>query len=342
MTPRPVIENAPGLSWRWLPREGWEARWRAQPAAIKAKFPIKSQRIWTGLAPDEQQRALIADRCNGLHSEMLIHLRGGIPAGVFDGLLRGVVQAYKTDEFSNYHKLRYETRRSYDKHLNQVMLDYGDTALAEMKARSFLGMHAAWARDNGPASARFRIQILRAVFTYGLRLLDDERGQEQCDRLSHTLSKLEFPTLAPRTEVLTAAQANAIRASAKYRSIALAQAIQFDCSFRQKDVIGEWVPVSEKEMSDVITGGKKWVRGIRWEQIDANFQLVHRNSKRNKVIAIPLLLCPMVVEELARVDAKLRRERFPKSGPVVVCEYYGVPWQAIEYRRIWRKTARAC
>src|SRR4029077_11270380 len=44
----------------------------------------------------------------------------------------------------------------------------------------------------------------------------------------------------------------------------------------------------------------------------------------------------------ARVDAKLRRERFPKSGPVVVCEYYGVPWQAIEDRRIWRKTARAC
>lgn len=56
MTPRPVIENAPGLSWRWLPREGWQARWRAQPAAVKAGFPIKNARIWTGLALDLLER----------------------------------------------------------------------------------------------------------------------------------------------------------------------------------------------------------------------------------------------------------------------------------------------
>jgi hypothetical protein len=30
-----------------------------------------------------------------------------------------------------------------------------------------------------------------------------------------------------------------------WHSIALAQAIQFDCALRQKDVIGEWVPESE-------------------------------------------------------------------------------------------------
>jgi hypothetical protein len=33
---------------------------------------------------------------------------------------------------------------------------------------------------------------------------------------------------------------------------------------------------------------------------------------------------------------------FPATGPVVVSEYTGLPWTAPEFRRWWRKIARAC
>jgi hypothetical protein len=71
-------------------------------------------------------------------------------------------------------------------------------------------------------------------------------------------------------------QVTLIRAEAHRRgfpSIALAQAIQFECIFRQKDVIGEWVPVAEPGTSEIVHespngGTKKWLRGIRWSEVD--------------------------------------------------------------------------
>ena len=54
--------------------------------------------------------------------------------------------------------------------------------------------------------------------------------------------------------------------------------------FRQKDVIGEWVPISEPGMSAVINGNSKWLRGLDWKEIDANWICKHVTSKRQKEI----------------------------------------------------------
>jgi hypothetical protein len=349
MTTRPVIENAPGLTWQWLARSGWEARWRAQAPAIAAGFSIKSQRIWCGFNPNEQERALIADRCNGLQNEMLVFLRGGVPMLGNARTLFGLIQSYKSDEFSSFHKVRYETQRTYEKHLRHIAEQFGETLLTDVTARSFMAWHRTWSDASGIATARMRIAIIRAMLTYGAQLLEDKQDAELCARLGFIVSKIKFERPAARVEHLTAEQANAIRGIAlqgAYPSLALAQAIQFDCSFRQKDVVGEWVPISDKSISDVVDAawGKKWGRGVRWEEVDAQFLLVHRTSKKGKVIAIPLLECPMVVEELARIagvaPAELKRDLFPARGPIVVSEYRGLPWKAYEYRRLWRKAAR--
>jgi hypothetical protein len=83
-------------------------------------------------------------------------------------------------------------------------------------------------------------------------------------------------------------------------SMALAQAFQFDGTMRQKDIIGEWVPLDEPgPLSDVISGNEKWVRGIRFEEIDQNLILRHVTSKRDKLLTIDLKQCPMVMKELA-------------------------------------------
>ena len=83
-----------------------------------------------------------------------------------------------------------------------------------------------------------------------------------------------------RTEFLTAEQAVAIRDEARsrgYPSIALAQA--FALMLRQKDVIGEWVPVYEPGPSDVVAGNSKWLNGLHWSNVGQNLKLRKQISK---------------------------------------------------------------
>jgi hypothetical protein len=113
---------------------------------------------------------------------------------------------------------------------------------------------------------------------------------------------------------------------------------------RQKDVIGEWVPMSEPGLSDTFHAGMKWLRGLRWEEIDDNLTLAHETSKREKMLKVPLSKAPMVLEELDRQFPHFKtqgRSALPRSGPIVINEYNQVPWGADEYRRHWRKAATA-
>jgi hypothetical protein len=46
-------------------------------------------------------------------------------------------------------------------------------------------------------------------------------------------------------------------------SIALEQALAFELGVRQKDVIGEWIPVAYPGVSDIIDSSRKWMMGFR-------------------------------------------------------------------------------
>jgi integrase len=113
------------------------------------------------------------------------------------------------------------------------------------------------------------------------------------------------------------------------------------------DVIGEWVPVKEPGVSDVIQTKKfkgqkktkKWITGLRWEKIDENLILRHVTSKRNKKIEIDLKLAPMVMEEFQIMFGSTDRAAMPASGPVILCEINAWPYYNTEFRRKWRKVA---
>jgi integrase len=136
----------------------------------------------------------------------------------------------------------------------------------------------------------------------------------------------------------------------------MAQAFQFECTMRQKDIIGEWVPINEPGISDVIYRGRKWLRGLRWEEIDENLVLRHVTSKKDKEAEVDLKLAPMVLEELQEycggqpvvttdpVTKKVtaRRDLLPAAGPVILCEIHAFPWYETEFRRKWRKVANEC
>lgn len=336
---KPHVENAPGLVWQQK-GDGWKAIWRARADLIDRGFSPKNRTLWTGVEPSPADAAYISDNCQRLQAEMLVFGRGAPAVNPFDGTLRTLVNCYQTDPDSTYHKKRFAVRKNHDISLRLLVAEHGDECLCDIKARLLKAWHKEWSNDGEKiAIAHAFIGHLRTLFGFGFTMLEDP----ECERLVSVMHLMRFPMPKPRTERLTADQAVAVRAAAHKRawdSMALAQALQFELMLRQKDVIGEWVPVSEPGISAVVGPKGKWVMGLRWEEIDQNLILRHNTSKRGKDIEVNLRLAPMVLEELALYSrtpiAKLTREVLPASGPVVICEITAFPWSTSEFRRKWR------
>lgn len=334
---KPKLENTPGIIWRPYKDGRWEARWMARTDIVKRGFTPKSMRVWIGPLDklDEANVYYIQDRANSLQAEMLVWGRGGIPQlGACDGTFRALAQAYQTDSDSSFHKTRPVSRRYYTTLLDKIIAGHGDDMIADTKARHVLRWHEEWSADGKISMGHALIGMLRTILNFGVTMLEDD----ECGRLSGALSKMKFKMAKPRSAHMTAEQATAIRKAAHakgFPSVALAQAIQFDCMLRQKDVIGEWESISEAGISEVIHGQHKWLRGLRWDEIDDNLILRHVTSKRDKLIEIPLSLAPMVMEELALSGRKA-------TGPVIVFEHTGLPWRAVWFRKVWRQLADEC
>jgi hypothetical protein len=333
------VKSAPGLKWKKRTNDLFEARWQCRDDIVKKGFKIKSVKLWSGrIDPTLEEWDFISDTCSQLQQEMLVWSRGGLPYSVaFSGTISGLIHCYKNDPDSTFRKpggLRYNSRIHYDALMSMIEREHGHDSVCEIRARTFLRWHENWIVGGKVAVAHAKIGMLRTLFTFGTTILEDP----DCGRLSGVLSKMRFPMPKPRNERLTATQAVAIRAKAHEMgrpSIALAQAFQFELMLRQKDVIGEWVPIIEPGMSDMIADGLKWLRGIRWEEIDENLVLTHVTSKRQKEITVNLNNAPMVLEELALVAKR------PASGPIIMSEWDSLPWTGPEFRRWWRIVAEA-
>jgi hypothetical protein len=329
----PKFEDAPGLVMR--PRRiGWAAIWQPRSDLIAKGCPLKQQHIAYIIdEPTDEQRAEISDRCNSLQANMLAWSYGAATSDRFDGSLRMLIYCYQTDRDSTYHTGRYKTRLFYDHLCSRIDRDYGDVMLADIKGRQFRRWHEEWTK-RGITMAHSLMGMLRTLFGFGATLLEDE----ECERLSGVLHQMKFKMAKARNEHLTAEQVEAIIAEANrrgFQSIALAQAIQFECLFRQKDLIGEWVPLSERDLSDIEYNGWKWLRGIKWQEIDDDHILRHTTSKRLKDIEVDLKLAPMTIAQLTKMGGLLSK------GPVIVCETTGRPWKAGNFQSQWRKIATA-
>lgn len=347
MKKHPRVNNAPGLIWRPY-QEGWEARWQARTDLIRKGFEPKSMRVWTGSEPTEAEAAQISDTCNRMQEEMKIFGRGGLPAAnPFDGTLRTLINCYQTDPDSRYHKKRYATRRNNDTVLRRIAERHGHEELSEIKARTLIAWQKEWSDDGRMLSTWQAVRgLFRVLFSFGFAILEDP----ECDRLCRVMSSkaLQFEMPIPRKQTITAEQVTAVRQTARdwfgWHCIALAQAFQFEIMLRQRDVIGEWVPISEPGTSDVTWKGQKWLRGLRWSEINENLILVHMTSKRQKILESDLRLAPMVMQEFALMVGLddpnlLTRDMLPASGPIVRSTVTAMPYDATEYRRKWRLIA---
>ena len=251
--------------------------------------------------------------------------------------LAALATAYLTDPYSTFHKARYATRQHYRVTIDRLLTDHGHELVADITARIVIAWHAQWlGPDNRVAMAHTMVGMLRTLAGFGALMLEDA----DCRTLKLVLGGQRFGMAKPRRTILTTEQVLAIRDEAHalgLPSIALAQVLQCACIFRQKDVIGEWVPLSEPGIGIVEHDGMKWLRGVHWGEIDRDLILRHTTSKRGKDVEIDLKLAPLVIGEFQRMsDAQILR-----GGPLVINERTGLPYRAHQFSRTWRKIADA-
>lgn len=357
--PPKMAHETPGLVWRTRKKNmEWAATWQARTDLVLKGYLPKSITLWSGSEPTSIEAAHIATQCQQQQAEMLMWSRGvELPSTAFNGTLRSLIHCYRTDKDSAYQKNRYHVRQNRDSLMRRISARHGEVLLSDIRARVLLAWHHDWSMGGQrlATGSAFKGQ-LRALFSFGATMLENQ----DCERLCNAMSKMRFAGARPRGKSVTSEHVDLIRAAAHghfgWHSIALAQAFQFECTLRQKDVIGEMVPLSEPGLSLVVMKDQKWLRGLVWQEIDQNLILKHVTSKKQKLTEVDLKLAPYVLEELKFLvgaeplivvdettkKVTVNRHLLPAAGPVIICDTTGLPWTGNEYRRKWRKVARQC
>jgi hypothetical protein len=248
-----------------------------------------------------------------------------------------LIRSYRTDPASSHHGNRRLTRQHSDCLCRIIEADLGAREVADIRTRDITLTYQAW-QQRGVPMAHALIGKLRTLMNFGATMIEDD----DCARVAVRLRGMRFKQGKPRQQFITHEQVLAIRRTAHAMgldSIALAQSFQFECIFRQRDVVGEWMPVGEPNVRNYfVVGDMKWWRGIRYEEINTDLILRHVTSKRQKEVVIDLKDCPMVMEELYRQFGLM--SDLPRRGPIIVSEATELPYTAHAFRRLWRMVAR--
>jgi hypothetical protein len=177
------------------------------------------------------------------------------------------------------------------------------------------------------------VSMLRRLFAYGIMA-----EKPECARLAAILDEARFKQPKRRWTKLELHHVEAfiVAAIAAGRvSLALGTALQFETTLRQRDVIGEWEPVSPGGMPSGITlGGRRWGNGLTWSDLADDFVVRKETTKTAAIAAHDLKLCPLVLGVLEHVPAAAR------VGPLIVDETAGRPYAEHAYAREWRAVAR--
>lgn len=365
---KPEDLETPGLTWRRRSKNRYVGYWVCRADIAERGYSLKTQRLWP---PDATPDALpelddwqgLSVSCIRLQTEMLEWANGltgavlSDPRQRFDGTVGSLVDIFLSDPDSPFFANRYKTRITYESRMLAIKNAVGQARIvprsandAKLTFREFKRWEEKWSapKELGgplrPTRASEFMKFVRILFSFGVMA-----ELPRCKELHDVLSEMKFKAPKKRSKIVTREHAVAIIAEAHRvgkPSIALAQALMSDFMMRQKDVIGEWVPMSEPGMSAVLARGQKWLVGLTWEEIQ-NGVLDHRLSKSlrgknaisdpeaGKSLPFTIELYPLAATELARVPESERH------GPIVKAEHSGLPWRQKVFAANWRTIARA-
>lgn len=309
--------------------------WMARADLVKRGYRPSSVRLHYPDTPEG--RLQLASRCQILQAEMLAWAsRGGASAPGYDGTIKSLSNLFQVNEDSPLQSMKWNSRDNFVKSLHIIERTVGSRQIGSLLGPDFKRWHATWGlpKEEGkpprPYRAKHSIDAVRQLIGYGVTL-----GYDDGFRADAILSKIRFKTPPARKSVLTEEHVTAVRAKAHElgcHAIALATALQFSLTMRQKDVIGEWEPTSSTE------GGIRhkdtiWMNGLLWSDIDENLILRKKHVKTGFEVEHDLKLHPMVLEEIDLVPTEKR------VGPMIIAETTGEPYKHRTFTTRWRVVA---
>jgi hypothetical protein len=332
-----VGEETPGLR-RRKRKSGEDALyWCATAEAVKAGFTPRT----VNLSMHRDAPVLLSQACRRLDAEQRQWLSGkSRDRAEYDGTFSSLFMRYEKHPESSFQNLKASSRHAYISYLKMLDAVIGKRRVTAVTGIDILGWHKRWkapTKPGGPekiAAAAMTMNVLKAALAFGI--IDGNRPG--CRDLHYAIAQMRIPKPAPRRQAPTReqiAKAREIAHRIGHPGLALAYAIQFETTLRLWDVVGQWVPVDEPGISSVVAKGRKWL-GPTWADIDANMVLTVRPSKTinstGTTVAFDLSLCPMVMEEIARVPAEQRAGPLIKNG--------SLPYWDWRTRIVWRDIAK--
>lgn len=345
--------KAPGLKTR--PRADGSTAYYWVASAVSrdaAGYPQKTVRLHG--ADDE-----IAATCRRLTRELKEWLsRKGIGNRVqYDGTLKSVINLYRQTKESPYFSVKSNTRAMYDESLDLLEKSVGSRRLEKLNGLDFKRWHSnlkepaadtekqtqarAEAAREGitlppnperPRRAYKAMQLLRIVIKFGVVL-----DIKECFRLATILENMEFSAPKARKERITFEQTQAIcqKAIAMGRvSIALAQALEFELTLRQIDVIGRWENIEGENFGGIVDRGRQWRDGLLWSHLNEHGILTKTTSKVDDVVAEhDTMAYPFLRSIIDMIPVGQR------IGPMIKSETTGLPYKYRKFAQYWRQIA---
>jgi len=261
----------------------------------------------------------------------------------YDGSVFSACQFYQRHPYSRFHKIKYNTRKSYTDSLKIIETTVGKRLIRNLTVLDVQHWYDEWRK---PAAKEGRERIDRAhdavsMFKTVLRFVAAALRRPECKQLIEDLengtSLVKFERGGARVEEMTFAQAGAFIRKAlemgnagalpldRARYMAIGVAAQFELLLRQKDIIGDWGGPR----------GEKWAGYFTWENIPGwRWRMKTSKSKYRTAAEFNLskysLLYPLL-------EAVPHEERV---GAIIKGEH-GLPVRERSYRKWFRQIARA-
>jgi site-specific recombinase XerD len=274
-----------------------------------------------------------------LHAEALEWIAARVGVSVQfkkDPTWADLTRAYMSNDDSPYHSVKYNTRKTYKFDLDALDGLIGHVKMNAMNLAFFKKLYSG-IRHRGDGldhvtQAHRSISMMRRVLSYGIA--SEIKG---CSRLAEILHNTRFEQPTRRDVAMTREHVEAFVAKAmelNRPSLAISTALQFETSLRQRDTVGEWVPLDGKSpTSNFVIGRAEWANGLTWANIDNQWRLSKRTTKTGRVVSHDLTLCPIAFKLLVNTPENDR------IGPVIIDERAGRPYAANAFQEQWRKVA---
>jgi hypothetical protein len=323
--------KSPGLKWRERRTGPPVPYWFADKKAVDAGSPVKS----ANLSTFADNPAKLIERAERLQSELLLWQSGVKEVkSRFDGTFKSLLYLYESDPESSFREKKRGVQDTYSVYVRRLIKHIGALRIDAVDGRDVRRWFLIWRTDPDESDhlprARMVLAVLKAAISFGVIC-----RYAGCKAFQDVLYQLEFDTVKPRNFAPTAGQIEAARkaahaAGASHR--ALLYALIYDTTGREFDFLGEWLKLSDKKPSALIHYGKKWV-GPMWSAIDENLIMTIKPTKTEDntevEVTYDLSVCPMVMQELANIDASLRH------GPLIINPSTGLPYIYATFRLAW-------